>query len=109
MRSAESAEPACRANAPTWDEALEIVALPPHPVFVPSAAPEELKTVTWGVARAPDTPNWVRPGPTPRMSRVSEPVPPITKPAVRTLLPVPEKARVETLTRRVVGLAPSAS
>src|SRR5208283_5249423 len=74
--------------------------LVPQPVFEATVVPPLFMTVRLGVARTPPTPDWVRPGPSARMRRLSVPPPPMTKPGIRMLAPVPTMARVEMLIRR---------
>src|ERR1035438_10461866 len=93
--SALSALPEANAKAPTDAPALVIWAglVPvPQPVLEAITAPELSKTLKLGCARAPETPNPVRAGPSPRASNCSEPVPAITKPGMMILAPVPTRA-----------------
>ena len=95
-----SALPDVRANAPTdaavlaiWLE-LEFV---PQLELEATVVPVLLITVRLGWAKTPVTPNEVRLGPSARTNNSSLPLPPMTKPGISMLLPVPTGARVDML------------
>src|ERR1700761_2977572 len=98
---AESAELVGSANAPTRENKVVSVELPPHEVFAASTAPADEYRSTDGVARALVIPNGFRPGPMPRGRICFWRVPVSTKPAASEWL-ASTAARLEMFTSREV-------
>src|ERR1017187_4569801 len=90
------------ANAPTEAAVAEICGLPAQPLSLSITAEPE-KSLSWGSGSVPAIPNGARAGPEARMRTVLDVEPPITKPAIRIVPPVPTWARVEMLTSRGVA------
>src|ERR1700691_1487179 len=102
-RMAESALAAeLQGKAPTAAAALATWALPAQAVLL-SRTVEPEKSWSSGSDRVPVTPKGTSAGPDARISTVREVVPPIAKPAIRMLPPVPTCTRAEMLTIRGVA------